>query len=136
MLQWVQSSGLGELVAKTTPDKPWVPDRRDIIWINFNPQVGKEMRDVHPMVVLTTRAYNERTSLVIGLPMSTASSNASNPFAVDNSTKAQASYIICNQPKSMDWRLRGASPHAWGKVREGIFKQACTELNELVHLIS
>ena len=124
------------MASKTTPDKPWVPDRRDIIWINFNPQVGKEMRDVHPMVVLTTRAYNERTSLVIGLPMSTAASNASNPFAVDNSSKTQASYIICNQPKSMDWRLRGARPHTWGKVREGIFKQACTELNELVHLLS
>ena len=130
------SLGLGELVSRTIPDKPWVPDRRDIIWINFNPQVGKEMRDVHPMVVLTTRAYNERTSLVIGLPMSTAAFNASNPFAIDNSSKAEASYIICNQPKSMDWRLRGARPHAWGKVREGIFKQACTELNELVHLLT
>ncbi|MBC7549201.1 MAG: type II toxin-antitoxin system PemK/MazF family toxin [Polaromonas sp.] len=118
------------------PDKPWVPDRRDIIWINFNPQVGQEMRDVHPMVVLTTRAYNERTSLVIGLPMSTAAFNASNPFAVDNSSKAEASYIICNQPKSMDWRLRGARAHPWGKVREGIFKQACAELNELVHLLT
>ena len=94
------------------------------------------MRDMHPMVVLTTRAYNERTSLVIGLPLSTAAFNASNPFAVDNSSKAEASYIICNQPKSMDWRLRGARAHPWGKVREGIFKQACAELNELVHLLT
>ena len=112
-----------------------MPDRRDIIWINFNPQVGKEMRDVHPLVVLTTRAYNDRTSLVIGLPMSSAAFNASNPFVVDSS-KARAGYIICNQPKSMDWRLRGARPHLWGKVRESVFKQACAELNELVHLIS
>ena len=113
-----------------------MPDRRDIIWINFNPQVGKEMRDVHPMMVLTTRAYNERTGLVIGLPMSTAAFNATNPFAVYNSSKTEANYIICNQPKSMDWRLRGAKPHAWGKVREAIFKQACGELNDLVLLLS
>lgn len=116
--------------------KPWVPDRRDIIWINFNPQAGKEMRDVHPMLVLTPRAYNERTSLVVGLPMSTASFNATNPFAVDNSRPGgEASYIICNQPKSMDWRQRGASAHAWGKVREPVFKQACTELNDLLQLL-
>ena len=130
------SSGRDKLVSKVAIDKPWVPDRRDIIWINFNPQVGKELRDVHPMVVLTTRAYNERTGLVIGLPMSTAAFNASNPFAVDNSSKGDASYIICNQPKSMDWRLRGAKPHAWGKVREAIFKQACGELNDLVLLLT
>ena len=130
------SLGRDKLVSKVAADKPWVPDRRDIIWINFNPQVGKEMRDVHPMVVLTARAYNERTGLVIGLPMSTAAFNATNPFAVDNSSKGEASYIICNQPKSMDWRLRGAKPHAWGKVREAIFKQACGELNDLVLLLT
>jgi len=26
-------------------NKLWVPDRRDMIWINFNPQVGSEMKD-------------------------------------------------------------------------------------------
>ena len=125
-----------KLASKSLPGQSWVPDRRDIIWINFNPQVGKEMRDVHPMVVLTARAYNERTGLVIGLPMSTAASNATNPFAVGNTTKGEASYIICNQPKSMDWRLRGAKSHAWGKVREAVFKQACSELNDLVLLVA
>jgi mRNA interferase MazF len=116
--------------------KLWVPDRRDIIWINFNPQAGKEMRDLHPMLVLSPRIYNERTSLVIGLPMSTANFNATNPFAIDNSkTTGEASYIICNQPKTFDWRQRGASAHAWGKVRESIFKLACIELNEIINLL-
>ena len=125
---------VSKLAVKPPQGQLWVPDRRDIIWINFNPQVGKEMRDVHPMVVLTARAYNERTGLVIGLPLSTAAFNATNPFAVDNTTKGEASYIICNQPKSMDWRLRGAKSHAWGKVRDAIFKQACSELNDLILL--
>jgi mRNA interferase MazF len=111
----------GKQGAVLATEKPWVPDRRDIIWINFNPQSGKEMRDVHPMVVLTTRAYNERTSLVVGLPMSTAAANATNPFAVDNSRVADdPSYVICNQPKSMDWRQRGARPHASGKGQSEI----------------
>jgi len=136
MYRLALNSGPDKLASKTAAAAPWVPDRRDIIWINFNPKVGKEMRDVHPMVVLTPRAYNERTGLVIGLPMSTAAFNATNPFAVDNSSKGDASYIICNQPKSMDWRLRGARSHAWGKVREAIFKQACGELNDLVLLVA
>ncbi|SFO80072.1 type II toxin-antitoxin system PemK/MazF family toxin [Pseudomonas borbori] len=60
----------------------WTPDRQDVIWIDCNPQRGQEMRDVHPFLVLSPKAFNERTSLVIGLPMTTASYNADNPFAI------------------------------------------------------
>jgi hypothetical protein len=43
----------------------WVPERQQIIWIDCNPQAGREMRDRHPFLVLSPRAFNERTSLVI-----------------------------------------------------------------------
>ena len=36
----------------------WVPDRQDIIWIDFSPQVGQAMKDLHPMLVLSPRAFN------------------------------------------------------------------------------
>jgi mRNA interferase MazF len=49
--------------------KGGVPERQRIIWIDCNPQHGKEMRDVHPFLVLSPKAFNERTSPVIGLPM-------------------------------------------------------------------
>ena len=63
-----------------TSKSRWVPDRRDMIWIDFNPQRGREMRDLHPMLVLSPKAFNERTSIVIGLPMTSAQSNETNPF--------------------------------------------------------
>lgn len=40
--------------------------------IDCNPQVGKEMRDVHHFLVLSPAIFNDKTSLVIGLPMTTA----------------------------------------------------------------
>lgn len=59
--------------AKTgTTRAKWIPARQDIIWIDCNPQAGREMRDVHPFLVLSPKAFNERTSLVLGLPMTTA----------------------------------------------------------------
>ena len=60
----------------------WIPDRQDIIWIDCNPQVGQEMKDIHPFLVLSPAVFNNRTSLVVGLPMTTAAYNADNPFAV------------------------------------------------------
>ena len=40
------------------------------------------MRDLHPFLVISPRSFNDRTSLVLGLPMTTAEYNADNPFAV------------------------------------------------------
>ncbi len=117
----------------------WVPDRQEIIWIDCNPQVGKEMRDVHPFLVLSPRAFNDKTSLLIGLPMTTAEYNADNPFAVatGNATGrkvGKTSYVLCHQPKSFDWRLRGANPHPLGKLDDVNFMQVCERLNQIIQL--
>jgi mRNA-degrading endonuclease toxin of MazEF toxin-antitoxin module len=29
-----------------------------MIWIDFNPQVGAEMKDEHPILVLSAKAFN------------------------------------------------------------------------------
>ncbi len=118
----------------------WVPDRQEVIWIDCNPQTGCEMRDVHPFLVLSPRAFNDKTSLVIGLPMTTAEYNADNPFAVatGNATGrkvGKTSYVLCHQPKSFDWRLRGANPHPLGKLDEVYFMQVCERLNQIIQLV-
>ena len=69
--------------SRTAASRAWVPERQEVIWIDCNPQAGGEMRDLHPMLVLSPGAFNARTGLVIGLPMTTAAYNATNPFALD-----------------------------------------------------
>jgi mRNA interferase MazF len=117
----------------------WVPDRQDIIWINCNPQVGREMRDIHPFLVLSPRNFNEKTSLVIGLPMTTAEYNADNPFAVavgqaKRRKVQETSYVLCHQPKSFDWRIRNAKPHPLKVLSDGLFEQVCACLNQIIRL--
>jgi len=117
----------------------WIPDRQDIIWIDCNPQVGQEMRDIHPFLVLSPSPFNSKTSLVIGLPMTTAAYNAENPFAVvvgkgSGRKFAKPSYVLCHQPKSFDWRMRGAKPHPLGKLNEDLFLQVCDRLNKIIQL--
>jgi mRNA interferase MazF len=114
---------------------PWAPDRRDIIWIDCNPRAGREMRDFHPLLVLSPLAFNERTNIVIGLPMTTSETNEMNPFAVKFAgPKGIASYVLCHQPKSFDWRARHAKPHPWKHAPEAIFRTACARLNQIVEL--
>jgi mRNA interferase MazF len=116
-----------------------VPERQDIIWIDCNPQSGREMRDVHPFLVLSPAAFNDRTSLVIGLPMTTADYNADNPFAVvagqATGTKAgKTSYVLCHQPKSFDWRARRGAPHPLKRLDDAAFSQVRALLNQIIAL--
>ena len=119
--------------------KAWVPERQDVVWIDCNPQAGSEMRDVHPLLVLSPRAFNERTGLVIGLPMTTAQYNATNPFAVAAGTArggkaGKTSYVLCHQPKSFDWRVRRAKPHPMHRLDDQTFAMACERLNQIIGL--
>lgn len=118
-----------------TISKLWVPDRQDMIWIDFNPQVGSEMKDEHPMLVLSPKAFNERTGLVIGMPMTHASSNATNPFAIQYvGPKKEVGYVLTHQPKSFDWRKRHARPHPWKQVSRVVFDEARESLNGIIAL--
>jgi mRNA interferase MazF len=115
--------------------KSWCPDRRDLIWIDGNLQAGREMKDMHPLVVLSPRDFNNRTGIVIRLPMTTASCNDTNPFAVRlKGPKGTSSYILGHQPKSFDWRARNAKPHPWKKVTEESFTLVCETLNQIIDI--
>ena len=106
--------------------KSWCPDRRDMIWIDCNPQAGREMKDVHPLVVLSTREFNARTGIVIGVPMTTAPYNETNPFAVKfTGPRRTASCILGHHTTSFDWRARGAKPHPLKKAPEDSYARAC-----------
>ena len=118
--------------------KDWVPARQDVVWIDCNPQAGREMRDLHPFLVLSPQNFNAKTSLVIGLPMTTAEYNADNPCAVAAGTArgktGQTPYVLCHQPKSFDWRVRHAKPHPLRKLDEEHFAQACAILEQIMQL--
>jgi mRNA interferase MazF len=134
---WALSNGSETL--RTEKESSWVPDRQEIIWIDCNPQAGREMRDVHPFLVLSQRIFNEKTSLVIGLPMTTVEYNADNPFAmaVGRAKWRKAGhtrYVLCHQPKSFDWRLRGAKPHPLVTLSDALFVQVRERLNQIVGL--
>jgi mRNA interferase MazF len=133
----VKRAGATPVARQQAAAKAWVPDRQGVIWIDCNPQAGSEMRDLHPMVVLSPAAFNARTGLVIGLPMTTAAYNATNPFAVavgpaGGRRGGKTSYVLCHQPKSFDWRVRGAKPHPQGMLADDVFAQACAVLNQII----
>lgn len=97
------------------------------------------MRERHPFLVLSPRAFNERTSLVIGRPMTTTEYNADNPFAIaagpsGGRRAGKTGDVLCHQPKSFDWRMREAAPHPMKRLPDELFREDCAVLNQIVPL--
>ncbi len=116
-----------------------MPGRQDIIWIDCNPQAGRELRDLNPFLVLSPQAFNGKTALVLGLPMTTAAYNADNPFAVaaglaTGRKVGLISYVLCHQPKSFDWRVRGGKPHPMKRLADARFHEVCALLNQIIQI--
>ena len=90
---WVMKSG------------SYIPDRGDIVWLNFTPQVGHEQRGKRPALILSPKIYNEKTSLCICLPIT--SKIKGYPFEVPlPSRSAINGVILSDQIKNLDFRAR------------------------------
>jgi mRNA interferase MazF len=84
----------------------YVPDRYDIIWLNFNPQAGREQSGMRPALVLSPIEYNQKTNLCIICPIT--SKKKGYYFEVELSNTTTKGVILTDQVKSLDWQKREA----------------------------
>ncbi len=85
----------------------YVPDRGDIVWLEFNLQVGHEQAGHRPAVVLSPRSYNKASGLALMCPLTTQIKGY--PFEVPISSGARPSVVLADQIKSLDWSGRKAT---------------------------
>lgn len=85
----------------------YVPDRGDVVWLNFNPQTGHEQAGRRPGVVLSPKAYNQKVGLAIFCPITNQIKGY--PFEVGLPEEIDVTgVILSDQVKSLDWRARRA----------------------------
>ncbi len=82
------------------------PDAGDIVWIQFNPQAGREQAGHRPAVVLSPRSYNAAIGLMICVPMTTRIKGYPFEVAISGETPSVA---LADHIKSVDWRARKAT---------------------------
>lgn len=87
--------------------KRWTPAQGDIVFLQFDPQKGREQAGVRPALVLTPEQYNGRVGLMIVCPIT---SNAKGyPFEVMLPTGIRThGVILADHIKSVDWQARRA----------------------------
>jgi mRNA interferase MazF len=96
--------------------KGYAPDRGDIVWLEFDPQLGHEQKGKRPALVLSPIAYNEKVGLALFCPITSHSKGY--PFEVKISDKNIRGVALSDQIKSFDWKSRKAKFAAKAKNAE------------------
>ena len=86
----------------------YVPERGDIVWLNFTPQTGHEQRGKRPALILSPKIYNEKTSLCICVPITSKIKGYPFEIALTKGLEIQG-VILSDQIKNMDFRAREVS---------------------------
>ncbi|MEN8149864.1 MAG: endoribonuclease MazF [Planctomycetota bacterium] len=91
----------------------FVPDRGDVVWLEFDPQTGHEQAGRRPALVISPREYNRRSGLALLCPVTSVVKGY--PFEVPLPEDLPAEgCVLSDQVKNLDWRARKARP--WCRV--------------------
>lgn len=90
--------------------RPYVPDLGDIVFLDFDPQLGREQAKRRPALVLTQLSYNRASGLAVVCPLT--SKRKPYPFALPVTVGQVDGAVLVDQLKSLDWLGRRAEFHS------------------------
>lgn len=108
--------------------RPYVPEAGDIVWLEFDPQMGHEQAGHRPALVLSPAAYNVKKGLMVCCPLSTKVKGY--PFEVLTKVDGQEGVALSDQVKSLDWRVRKAKKK--GTVPEEVLQDVRAKIKALL----
>ena len=85
--------------------KTYIPERGDVVWLNFNPQAGHEQSGRRPALVISPFTYNQKVGLAIFCPVTNQEKGYPFEVKLPKNLKAKG-VILSDQVKNLDWRNR------------------------------
>jgi mRNA interferase MazF len=85
----------------------YVPQRGDIVWINFAPQAGHEQTGKRPALVISPLIYNKKVGLAVFCPITSQIKGYPFEVIIPDGNKIRG-VILSDQVKSLDYNSRKA----------------------------
>jgi len=85
----------------------YVPQRGDIVWINFTPQAGHEQTGKRPALVISPLIYNKKVGLAVFCPITSQIKDYPFEVIIPEGNKIRG-VILADQVKSLDYNSRKA----------------------------
>lgn len=110
--------------------RKYIPSAGDIVWLDFDPQAGREQSGHRPALVISASEYNRVTGLMVCCPMTTRIKGY--PFEVAVNDGGVDSVVLADQVKSMDWRTRALKFKS--KAKPSVLKQTRAKLKLMLQM--
>lgn len=81
------------------------PERGDIVWIDFDPQSGREQAGRRPALVLTPARYNRLVGLLVACPVTKHAKGYPFESLLPVGLPVQG-VVLADHVRSLDWRTR------------------------------
>jgi len=107
---------------------PYVPEKGDIIWLNFDPSSGKEIMEQRPAFVISRKTFNKHVGLAIVAPITSTIRGIKLEVVLPDELTTSGS-ILVYQLKSLDIFQRKS------KLIEKAPKQIIDEVTSLAEII-
>lgn len=85
--------------------KPYIPERGDIVWTDFDPAAGHEQMGKRPAIVLSPAVFNKTILLALVAPIT--SRVRGHGFEVPLAGIKISGVVLCQQVKTIDFVERG-----------------------------
>lgn len=109
--------------------RKYVPDRGDVVWLQFTPQAGHEQVGHRPALVLSPASYNRRSGLMLCCPITSRVKGY--PFEVAlGEGQPLGGVVLADQVKSLDWKARQASKK--GRASSQVMVETLSKLQTLL----
>ncbi|MGL4226543.1 MAG: type II toxin-antitoxin system PemK/MazF family toxin [Rickettsia sp.] len=85
----------------------YIPEKGDVVWLDFEPQKGKEIQKTRPAVALSPYKYHLKSGLALFAPITSQIKNY--PFEVVIDFQQIKGAVLCDQVRSIDFKVRKAN---------------------------
>lgn len=83
------------------------PERGDAVWLDLNPQAGREQGGRRPVLVLSPASYNAKIGLLVCCPITSRVKGYPFEVAIPDGLPISG-VVLSDHIKSLDWNVRKA----------------------------
>jgi mRNA interferase MazF len=109
----------------------YVPERGDAVWLDFDPQAGREQAGRRPALVLSPATYNRKSGMALVCPITSRAKGYPFESAIPEDLSIQG-VVLSDHVRCLDWQKRRAKRIA--RVPEAFLQDVVAKVAALLGL--
>lgn len=107
----------------------YIPERGDAVWLDLNPQSGREQAGRRPVLILSPLAYNRKVGLALVCPITNQAKGYAFEVEIPKGLKVKG-VVLSDHVKSADWQARNIEFIC--RLPESVIEEAAGKIETLL----